>query len=108
MGEFNLSMLIQLVSGAANQRLKAAVAFDAAPLNPSAQRLRSTALCLFLGAAALLLTAAVVDVCLGARLHSEVLGWTGIVCLNICVVCGTRYAVVNRRLNPGTHDLHIA
>jgi len=75
----------------------AAAAFEAAPANPSAKFYRKAALCFFLLGATLLLTAALVDVLANARAIGEVFGWSGIGCFQVCVLCGLRYSVVNKR-----------
>ena len=97
MGSFFLSMLTDWLTGASEQRLAAAEAFGAPPINPAAQRYRSVALCLFPASSALLLAAALADTVAGARRVSEVFGWSGIAGLQGCVVCGLRYAVVNQK-----------
>jgi hypothetical protein len=76
--------------------IDAAAAFEAAPSNPSATFYRKAALCFFLLAATLLLTAALVDVLANARAIGEVFGWSGIGCFQVCVLCGLRYSVVNK------------
>jgi hypothetical protein len=43
----------------------------------------------------LFLAAALTDWFLQNRFVSEILGWSGIMCLQFCVVCGVRYARVN-------------
>ncbi len=45
----------------------------------------------------LLLAAALADTVAGGRSLSEVLGWSGIGCLLMCVLCGSRYAAVNEK-----------
>ncbi|HEV3303778.1 MAG TPA: hypothetical protein VG055_29260 [Planctomycetaceae bacterium] len=77
--------------------IDAVAAFEAAPRNPSATFYRKAALCFFLVGATLLLTAALVDVLANARAIGEVFGWSGIGCVQVSVLCGLRYSVVNRR-----------
>jgi len=95
MGSFLFSTLFDLITGSAKQRLDAAEAFEAPPANPVAQRYRTIAFCFFMATSALLLSAALVDWFFNMRLVGEILGWSGIVCLHVCVICGIRYAVVN-------------
>jgi hypothetical protein len=105
MGSFLLSMLADLITGASKQRLAAAEAFEAPPISPAARRYRIAALCLFMAASALLLTAALVDTMAGSRSLSEVFGWSGIGCFQVSVFCGIRYAVVNKKPNHDEWDL---
>ncbi len=72
-------------------------AFDAAPTNPSATLYRKAALCFFLVGAFLFLTASLIDVLANARAIGEVFGWSGIGCVQICVLCGLRYSAINRK-----------
>jgi len=99
---FFLGMIADIVSGAAATRIRAAEAFETPPRNRIAKRWTTIALTLFLLASTLMLTAALVDWFTGRRFIAECLGWTGVVCLQLCVVCGVRYAVVNRIVNPET------
>ena len=55
------------------------------------------AFCLFMIAAALLLTAAMVDSLANDRELSEAFGLTGIICLEVCVICGVCYTFANKR-----------
>lgn len=105
MGNFLLSMLADLLTGASKQRLAAAEAFEAPPISPAARRYRIAALCLFMAASVLLLAAALVDTIAGSRSLSEVFGWSGIGCFQVCVFCGIRYAVVNKQPNHDEWDL---
>lgn len=89
-------MLADVFSGAAKQRLDAAEAFETPPLNPAARRWATLALVLFVTTSSLFVAAALIDWFTGNRFVSEVLGWSGIVCLQLCVVCGIRYASVNK------------
>jgi|ERR1700677_3220035 hypothetical protein len=77
--------------------IEAAAAFEAAPTNCSAWLYRKAALCFFLLGAFLFLAASVIDVLANARAIGEVFGWSGIGSLQISVICGLRYSVVNRR-----------
>jgi hypothetical protein len=72
-----------------------AEAFGTPPMTPAAWRYRAAALSLFMAAAVLLLTAALVDTIANARPASEVFGWLGIGCLQMCVYCGLRYKAAN-------------
>ena len=76
---------------------QAAEAFDTPPLTPTARKFRAIAFCLFMVAAALLLTAALVDTLANARDLSEKFGFSGIVCLNLCIHCSLRYKAANDR-----------
>ena len=93
---FLLGMVVDIASGATATRLAAAEAFETPPRNPKARRWAAIALSLFLLASAMMLTAALVDWFTGQRFLSECFGWTGIACLQLCVVFGLRYAVANR------------
>lgn len=104
MGSILLSILADLITGASKQRLAAAEAFEAPPINPAARRYRIVALCLFATSSVLLLTAALVDTVAGARSLSEVFGWSGIGCLQVCVLCGIRYAAVNKKSKSDEWD----
>lgn len=73
----------------------AAEAFDTPPLTRVARRYGALALCFLMAAAALLLTAALVDTFANARLLSERFGGAGIACLNLSVYCGLRYKAAN-------------
>ena len=77
--------------------IDAAAGFEAAPRNASAKFYRKAALGFFLLAATLFLTAALVDVLANARAIGEVFGWSGIGCVQVSVLCGLRYSVVNQR-----------
>jgi hypothetical protein len=74
---------------------EAAEAFETPPRTRAACRYGALALCLLMAAAALLLTAALVDTFANARLLSERFGWAGIACLILCVYCGLRYKAAN-------------
>ena len=76
---------------------QAAEAFETPPLTPTARRFRAIAFCLFMVAAALLLTAALVDTVANAREMSEKFGFSGIACLNLCIHCSLRYKAANER-----------
>jgi hypothetical protein len=79
------------------KRMKAVEAFDAPPANAAAKRYRQIALCSFLAASVLFLTAALLDTVANARPVGNVFGFSGIACIEICVICGLRYAAVNAR-----------
>jgi len=95
MGSFLLTVLSHLFTGSAKRWIAAAEAFEAPPTNPAAQRYRVIAFCFFMAFAALVLIAALVDTLAKARSVSEVFGWSGIACFQVCVFCGVRYAIVN-------------
>jgi hypothetical protein len=71
-------------------------------LTVHARHYRAAAFSLFMIAAALLMTAALVDALADARLASECFGWSGIGCLHLCVICGLRYKAGNREQLPQT------
>ncbi len=108
---FLLGMIVDIATGATATRLAAAEAFETPPKNSAARRWAAIALSLFLLASAMMLTAALVDWFTGQRFIAECFGWTGIVFLQLCVVCGVRYAVVNRNADQslpdaGNHRVH--
>jgi hypothetical protein len=105
MGSFLLSILTDLATGASKRRIAAAEAFGAPPISPAARRLRSVALWLFMASSGLLLAAVLADTVAGARSLSEVFGWSGIGCLQVCVFCGIRYASVNKKRMDHECDL---
>jgi hypothetical protein len=105
MGSFLFPMLADLITGASKKRLAAAEAFESPPISPAARRYRIVALCFFMLASALLLIAALVDTIAGSRSLSEVFGWSGIGCIQICVLCGIRYAAVNKKPKYDAWDL---
>jgi hypothetical protein len=105
MESFLLSILTDLINGASKQRIAAAEAFEAPPISSVARRYRFVALCLFMIASALLLTAALVDTLAKWRSLSEAFGWSGIGCFQVCVVCGIRYAAVNKKPKYDDWDL---
>lgn len=76
---------------------QAAEAFETPPLTTTARRFRAIAFCLFMLAAALLLTAALVDTVANDRELSEKFGSCGIACLNLCIYCSLRYKAANER-----------
>jgi len=96
MTSFILAMLADVFSGSARQRIDAAEAFETPPRNPVARRWATRALILFIATSTLFLAAALTDWFTGNRFVSEIFGWSGIVCLQLCVVCGVRYAIVNK------------
>lgn len=108
MGGFLLVLLSDLLSGTTTRRLAAAEAFGSRPDNPAARRCRIVALCFFMAASSLLLTAALAETLSKARAASEVFGWSGIACLQVCVLCGIRYAVVNKRCWAAVHLRDVA
>tara|TARA_R110002049_G_C9140834_1_gene559609 strand:+ start:1192 stop:1701 length:510 start_codon:yes stop_codon:yes gene_type:complete len=100
---FLLGMITDIVSGAAATRIRASEAFETPPRNTTARRWAAFALNLFLLTSSLMLGAALVDWFTGRRFLAECLGWTGVACLQLCVVCGVRYAIVNQNVNPATN-----
>ncbi|HUG92883.1 MAG TPA: hypothetical protein VML55_18725 [Planctomycetaceae bacterium] len=92
-------MLSDLLSGAASQRLDAAEALQSPPSNQKARRYRAAAIGLFLAGAGLFLAASLLYVFGTARTLADVLGWGGVISLQICVFCGVRYAVLNRSVS---------
>lgn len=94
---FILAILADVFSGSAKQRMDAAAAFSDPPRNPAARRWARLALLLFLMTSALLVTSALIDWQIGDRLICEIFGWSGIVCFQLCVACGLRYAIINNR-----------
>ena len=76
--------------------IEAAEAVETPPLSRAARRYAVIALSCLLAAAALLVTAGLVDTFANARPLSEKFGWAGIVWLILCVYCGLRYKDTNR------------
>jgi hypothetical protein len=83
--------------------IEAAQAFETPPLNPMARRHTWIAGCSLPAAAALLLTAALVDVLANARPLSEAIGCVGILCLVLCVHSGLRYKDANAQAPPDSN-----
>jgi hypothetical protein len=77
-------------------RLAAVEAFGTPPRSRQARRWRTIALALFTAASALMLAAAFTFEVGRPNVVSETLGWSGIACIQLCVVCGLRYAAANR------------
>jgi hypothetical protein len=96
--EFLLDIVTDLFSGISMRRLDAIAALESAPKNPSAKRYRKCALCLFLAAAFLLLTASLIDSLAGARAIANPFGWSGFACVQGSILCVIRYAAVNKRV----------
>lgn len=100
---FLLHLVADLFSGNSTRRLDAIAALDSAPTNLSARRYRKAALCFFLFAAFLLLTASLIDTIAGALPArnafgwSGVCGWSGVVCLQASMLCVLRYRTTNKR-----------
>ena len=94
--DFFIGIVVDLLSGTTRARFAAAEAFDSPPRNASARRWRLAALLFLLATAGLFLTAALLHTLAGRPLLGEIFGWTGIVCFELCVFSGLRYAVVNR------------
>ena len=81
---------------ATKTRLAAVEAFGRPPRTQGGRRWRMLALALFVAASVLMLAAGLTFVVGRRSALSETLGWSGVACLQLCVVCGLRYAVVNR------------
>ena len=94
---FLLNIAFDLVTGSSRQALDAAEALEQPATNPRAQRYRTLAVVFFLLTSAFLVSAAIAFTLAPQNILNEVLGWTGIVCLHLCVTCGLRYAVLNRK-----------
>jgi hypothetical protein len=97
MGCLLISILVDQIAGASRVRLTAVGAFESPPISPAPRRYRIAALCLLLASSGSLAIAALVDTIAGARSLSDVFGWSGIVGLEACVLCGLRYAAVNEK-----------
>jgi hypothetical protein len=76
---------------------KAAEALERPAATPEAKGYRVAAVWFFFAMAALMLSAAIVFVVAGPVVASDVLGWSGIACLQLCLFCGLRYGALNRR-----------
>ena len=111
MTSFILAMLIDSCSGTTRQRMESALAFNTPPQNTRARQLATRTLVLFLTAVLCLLVASLLDSLLGNRFVSEVFGWSGLAVLQICVLCGVRYAninyVVEDDAQTSTEDIHV-
>ena len=92
---FIVGIILEFVT--AHTRLSVVESFETPPQNIRASRWRLAALLLFLAFACLLLTAAILHTAAGKPQLGEIFGWSGIVCFELSVLCGLRYAVVNRR-----------
>ncbi len=92
-----LNIALDLLTGSSRKAIDAAEALEQPATNAKAQRYRTLAVVFFLLTSAFLLSAAIAFTLAPQNILNEVLGWTGIVCLHLCVVCGLRYAVLNRR-----------
>ena len=77
---FLLTIIAELFTGGANAKLAAAETLDAPPLTP-----------------VLLLVASIMFCMKPELLLDEILGWSGIGCIQLSVICGLRYATINRR-----------
>ncbi|MEM6329867.1 MAG: hypothetical protein AAF790_06430 [Planctomycetota bacterium] len=97
MTSFLLALIADVISGTTKQRLDAVEAFDTPPTSSTARRAARVTLGLFVVAAGFLFAAALLDVLAANRFASEVCGWMGIACLQLCVVSGLRYARLNRK-----------
>jgi hypothetical protein len=93
---FLVSFVIGWIISSWLARAAAFGALDALPTNPLARRYRAAAFYCFMMFAALLLASSLVDTVAKARPLSEVIGFSGIICLLICVFCLLRYASVNK------------
>lgn len=81
---------------ATKTRLRAVEAFGSPPRTRQARYWRTIALTLFLGASAFMFSAGLTFAVGRCGALSEILGWSGVACIQLCVFCGLRYAVVNR------------
>ena len=90
MTSFILTLLTDVLSGAAMQRGEAAETIENPPRHVSVRRWATLTLVLFLVASICLLVAALADWFAGNRFLSGVFGWAGVICLNICMICGLR------------------
>ncbi len=93
---FLLNILFDLATGSSQKGLDAAEALEQTARNPKAQRYRTLAVVFFLLTSAFLLAAAIAFTLAPNNILNEILGWTGIASLHVCVFCGLRYAVLNR------------
>lgn len=94
---FLLTIIAELFTGGANAKLAAAETLDAPPLTPAAHHWRMLAIISFLSGAVLLLVASIMFCMKPELLLDEILGWSGIGCIQLSVICGLRYATINRR-----------
>jgi len=95
--DFLISLLMGWFSGAGQRMHDSLDALYSPAANPSAQGWRTAAVCLFLLGATRFLSWSILF-CLGERrLFCAVLGWLGLACLQGCILCGGRYAVLNQR-----------
>lgn len=92
---FFLNIALDLVTGSTQKALDATAALEKPALSPRAQRYRTGAVVLFLITSALLVGAAISFTIAPGNVINEVLGWTGIGCLYLSVLCGLRYSAVN-------------
>jgi hypothetical protein len=92
-----ISAIIAILTGIITGHgwLSALEAFEKPPRNRRAKRYGAIAVGLFLLAAGLLLSAAIVDA-FKDRKTSELVGETGLIILEISVICALRYNSVNR------------
>ena len=90
------NIVTDLVTGSSQESLDAVDALEKPAISPIAQRYRTAAVVFFLCAAAFLFSAALAFAIGPQNVLNEILGWTGIVCLYICVLCGLRYSAINR------------
>lgn len=92
---FMVNIALDVVTGSGQKGLAAAEALEKPAISSAAQRYRTAAVILFLLTSAFLFSAAIAYTIAPHIVINEILGWTGIVCLHACVLCGLRYAVVN-------------
>ena len=93
---FLLNIALHLLTGSTQKVFAAAEALGKPAATPTAQRYRTWAVVFFFLTSAFLLSAAIAFTLAPQNVLNEVLGWTGIVCIHVCVFCGLRYAVLNR------------
>ena len=99
-----LNIAFDLVTGASRKALDAAEALEQPAWNTKAQRWRTFAVGFFFLTSIFLLAAAIAFTLAPKNIVNEILGWSGIVCLHVCVVCGLRYAVLNGESCHGQLD----
>ncbi len=105
---FFFNIALDLATRSTQKALYAAEELEKPAASPVAQRYRTGAVVLFLLTSALLVCAAIAFTVAPQNVIHEILGWTGIVCLHLCVLCGLRYSTVNRRaLRAAKRAVHI-
>ncbi|TWU50675.1 hypothetical protein Poly51_39680 [Rubripirellula tenax] len=92
---FLLAIAVDLLTGSTRKALEAVESFERPPVSPSTRWLRTTALLFFLLASGCLLSAGVIFALNPNNVANEFVGWTGVVCLHVCLLCAFRYSYVN-------------